>query len=265
MRWRSVGPARGGRSIDVGGSDAASERVLVRRHRRRRLEDHRRRQQLGGDDRRQDRHVRRSDRSRCASPTPTWSTSAAARRSSAATSSRATGIYKTTDGGKTWTHLPQLRDSQAIARIRLHPTNCDIVYAAVFGQVYNDHPERGVFKSTDGGQTFKKTLYRDEKTPAIDLSIDPTNPNVMFAGPLGSESAARGACRVAVPAAACSSPPTAATPGPRSRRTRACPSGLWGKVGVVGVAGGRQPRLRADRERKRRPLRLRRCAARPGS
>src|SRR5262245_59577991 len=67
------------------------------------------------------------------------------------------GLYKTTDGGKSWTHLPQLRDSQAIARIRLHPSNCDVVYAAVFGQVYNDHPDRGVFKSTDGGQTFRKT------------------------------------------------------------------------------------------------------------
>src|SRR5262245_45815539 len=79
------------------------------------------------------------------------------------------GVYKTTDGGKTWTHLPQLRETQAIARLRLHPTNCEIVYAAVFGQVYNDHPERGIFKSTDGGQTWRKTLYRDPKTPGVDI------------------------------------------------------------------------------------------------
>ena len=90
------------------------------------------------------------------------------------------GVYRTTDGGATWTHLG-LKDSQAVARLRIHPANCDTVYAAVLGPSYNDHTERGVFKSTDGGKTWKKTLYRNEKSGAVDLSMDPKNPNVLFA------------------------------------------------------------------------------------
>jgi photosystem II stability/assembly factor-like uncharacterized protein len=101
----------------------------------------------------------------------------------------------------------------------------------VFGQVYNDHPERGVFKSTDGGQTFRKTLYRDEKTAGVDISIDPKNPNVIYAG-LWEAFRSPWGCRAAALAAASSSPPTAGTPGRRSRRTPGLPEGLWGKVGV---------------------------------
>ena len=173
MRWRSVGPARGGRSIAVGGSDARPQRVLVRRHRRRRLEDHRRRHQLGADDRRQDHHLV----DRLARRLPVQSRRRLHRRrrdrSSAATSSRATASTRPTDGGKTWTHLPQLRDSQAIARLRVHPTNCDIVYAAVFGQVYNDHPQRGVFKSTDGGKTLasRRCSRREDRRRSTSRSI----------------------------------------------------------------------------------------------
>ena len=141
------------------------------------------------------------------------------------------GIYKTTDGGKTWTHLPQLRDSQAIARLRLHPTNCDVVFAAVFGQVYSDHPERGVFKSTDGGQTFKKTLYRDEKTPAIDLSIDPTNPNVMFAGLWEADRSPWGMSSGGPGSGLFKSTDGGDTWSEITKNT-GLPSGIWGKVGV---------------------------------
>jgi photosystem II stability/assembly factor-like uncharacterized protein len=141
------------------------------------------------------------------------------------------GIYKTTDGGKTWTHLPQLRESQAIARIRLHPSNCDMVYAAVFGQVYNDHSERGIFKSTDGGQTFRKTLYRDEKTPGVDISIDPQNPSVIFAGlweafrsPWGMSSGGPGSGLFKSTDGGETWTEITKNPG--------LPAGLWGKVGV---------------------------------
>ena len=210
---------------------APPERVLVRRHRRRRLEDHRRRHQLGADDRRQDHHLVDRLARRLPVATPTSSTSAAARREFRGNIIQGDGIYKTTDGGKTWTHLPQLRDSQAIARIRVHPTNCDIVYAAVFGQVYNDHPERGVFKSTDGGKTCKKTLYRDEKTPAVDLSIDPKNPNVMFAAlweanrsPWGMSSGGPGSGLFKSTDGGDTWTEITKNPG--------LPAGLWGKVGV---------------------------------
>ncbi len=90
------------------------------------------------------------------------------------------GVYKTTDGGKTWRHLG-LEETQAVARIRIHPTNPDIVYVAALGHPYGDNPERGVFKSTDGGNTWKKTLFVSEKAGAVDLIIDRNNPNVLYA------------------------------------------------------------------------------------
>jgi len=90
------------------------------------------------------------------------------------------GVYKTIDGGKTWRHLG-LEETQAIARIRIHPTNPDIVYVAALGHPYGDNPERGVFKSTDGGNTWKKTLFVSEKAGAVDLIIDRNNPKVLYA------------------------------------------------------------------------------------
>jgi len=90
------------------------------------------------------------------------------------------GVYKTTDGGKTWRHLG-LKETQAISRIRVHPTNPNIVYVAALGHVYGDNEERGVFRSKDGGNTWKKVLYVSEKAGAADLIIDRTNPNVLYA------------------------------------------------------------------------------------
>ncbi len=90
------------------------------------------------------------------------------------------GVYKTTDGGKTWRSLG-LKDTQAISRIRVHPTNPDIVYVAALGHPYGDNEERGVFRSTDGGNTWKKVLYVSPKAGAADLIIDRTNPKVLYA------------------------------------------------------------------------------------
>lgn len=90
------------------------------------------------------------------------------------------GVYKTTDGGKTWRHLG-LKETQAIARIRVHPTNPDIVYVAALGHPYGDNEERGVFRSTDGGITWKKVLYVSPKAGAADLIIDRTNPKILYA------------------------------------------------------------------------------------
>ncbi len=90
------------------------------------------------------------------------------------------GIYKSTDAGKTWTHVG-FRNADAISKIRIHPTNPDIVYAAVFGKYSVPSAERGVFKSTDGGKTWRRTLFRDDKTGAIDITIDRNNPNIIYA------------------------------------------------------------------------------------
>lgn len=90
------------------------------------------------------------------------------------------GVYKTTDGGKTWRHLG-LRETQAIARIRVHPTNPDIVYVAALGHPYGDNEERGVFRTTDGGNTWKRVLYVSPRTGAADLIIDRTNPKIIYA------------------------------------------------------------------------------------
>jgi photosystem II stability/assembly factor-like uncharacterized protein len=91
------------------------------------------------------------------------------------------GVYKTTDGGKTWTHVG-LEKTMAIGRIRIHPENADIVYVAALGDPYSATSDRGVFKSTNGGKTWDRVLFRDEKTGAVDLAMDPRTPDVLYAG-----------------------------------------------------------------------------------
>jgi len=90
------------------------------------------------------------------------------------------GIYKSVDAGKTWQHT-SLTDTQAISRIRIDPNNPDLVYVSAFGHPYAPNTERGVFRSTDGGKTWKRILYRDDHTAAIDLCLDPHNSKVIFA------------------------------------------------------------------------------------
>jgi photosystem II stability/assembly factor-like uncharacterized protein len=90
------------------------------------------------------------------------------------------GAYKSTDGGKTWTHIG-LTDTQVIAKIRVHPTNPDLVYVAAFGHHAAPNPDRGVFRSKDGGKTWEKILFRDDKTGGNELIIDPNNPQVIYA------------------------------------------------------------------------------------
>jgi len=90
------------------------------------------------------------------------------------------GIYKSSDAGRTWQHVG-LRESQAIGRMRVHPTNCDVVYAAVLGHPYGPNDERGVFRTTDGGRTWQRILFRNERTGAVDLVIDPNDANTLYA------------------------------------------------------------------------------------
>lgn len=90
------------------------------------------------------------------------------------------GIYKSTDAGKTWSHIG-FRTVDAISKIRIHPTNPQIVWAAVFGKYSVPSQERGVYKSTDGGATWKRVLFKDANSGAVDIAVDRTNPQVLYA------------------------------------------------------------------------------------
>jgi photosystem II stability/assembly factor-like uncharacterized protein len=140
------------------------------------------------------------------------------------------GVYKTSNAGSSWTHVG-LENTQSIGRIRVHPTNCDIAYAAVLGHTYGPHDDRGVFKTTDGGKTWTKVLYRDNKTGAVDLSMDPSNPEVLYAGlweanrtswALSSGGAGSGLFK--------------SSDGGKTwtelTKNSGLPTGIWGKVGV---------------------------------
>ncbi len=90
------------------------------------------------------------------------------------------GVYKSTDGGKTWTHLG-LADTRNIAKVRIHPQNPDLVYVAALGHAHGPNPERGVYRSRDGGKTWEQILFRSDKAGAIDLAMDPNNPRILYA------------------------------------------------------------------------------------
>ncbi|MGD8319498.1 MAG: glycosyl hydrolase [Gemmatimonadota bacterium] len=90
------------------------------------------------------------------------------------------GVYKSTDAGKTWTHMG-LAATQSIAKIRIRPDNCDVAWVAALGVHSMPSPQRGVFKTTDGGETWSRVLFKSDKAGAIDLALDPNNPDVMYA------------------------------------------------------------------------------------
>ncbi len=90
------------------------------------------------------------------------------------------GVFKTIDGGETWQHLG-LEKTEKISRLRLHPSDPNIAYVAALGTTWGENPERGVFKTVDGGKTWKKILFVDNKTGAADLAMDPKNPNKLIA------------------------------------------------------------------------------------
>ncbi|HYL93487.1 MAG TPA: glycosyl hydrolase, partial [Alphaproteobacteria bacterium] len=90
------------------------------------------------------------------------------------------GVYKSTDAGKTWT-FSGLRDTRAIGRIVVHPKNPDIALVAALGHPFGANAERGIFRTTDGGKTWNKVLFKDENTGGIDLAMDPSNANTIFA------------------------------------------------------------------------------------
>jgi photosystem II stability/assembly factor-like uncharacterized protein len=91
------------------------------------------------------------------------------------------GVYKSVDAGKTWKNIG-LKDAGEISRIQIHPKNPDLVYVAVLGNIFGPNDTRGIFRSKDGGATWQKVLFVSNKTGASDLSIDPVNPRILYAG-----------------------------------------------------------------------------------
>ncbi|MEI2619035.1 MAG: hypothetical protein V9F06_15600 [Thermomicrobiales bacterium] len=90
------------------------------------------------------------------------------------------GVYRSTDGGQTWRHVG-LPETQSISTIRVHPTDPDLVYVAAFGHVWGPNPERGVYRSRDGGSSWTQVLHTSDGAGAIDLAMDPNNPRVLYA------------------------------------------------------------------------------------
>jgi len=90
------------------------------------------------------------------------------------------GVYKSTDGGETWIHLG-LEETHHISQVRVHPTNPDIVYVGAYGHAFGPNPERGVYRTKDGGKTWGKVLFKSDKAGVIDLVMNPSNPDELFA------------------------------------------------------------------------------------
>jgi photosystem II stability/assembly factor-like uncharacterized protein len=152
------------------------------------------------------------------------------------------GVYKSTDAGRTWKNVG-LADTQAISRIRIHPTDPNIVYVSALGHPYGKNTERGVFRSKDGGATWDKILYRDDHSGAVDLVFDPHNPSVLYAAiwdvnrtPWGLTSGG--------PGSGLFKSTDAGDHWTEITRNPGLPSGVVGKIGVA-VSGGDSNRVYA--------------------
>ena len=141
------------------------------------------------------------------------------------------GVYRSVDAGRTWTHAG-LPESQSIGRIRVHPTNCDIVYAAVLGHAFGPNPERGVYRSQDGARTWQRVLGRDNESGAVDLSIDPSNPNTLYAGFWQVHRTSWGMFSGG-PGSGLFKSTDGGDTWTELSRNPGLPAGVWGKVGVA--------------------------------
>jgi photosystem II stability/assembly factor-like uncharacterized protein len=157
------------------------------------------------------------------------------------------GVYKTADAGKTWTHMG-LEKTQAISRIRVHPANPDVVYVAALGDPYAPNPDRGVFRSKDGGKAWERVLFRDEKTGAVDLVMDPKNPDVLYAA-MWEVFRTPHSLSSGGPGSGLFKTTDGGTTWTELTKNAGLPAPIWGKVGVA-VSGADSNRLFAIIEAK---------------
>ncbi len=150
--------------------------------------------------------------------------------------SRGDGVYKSTDAGRTWKQMG-LAETQNIGAVVVHPTNPDVVYVAAFGHVWGPNQERGLYRSTDGGENWERTLFVSDRAGALDIALDPTNPRILFVStweagrtPYSLNSGGPGSGLYRSTDAGDSWEPLNEKPG--------LPDGVLGKIGVAVAAGG---------------------------
>ena len=195
LAWRNLGPFRTGAwttaiAVPEAPLDVAPLHLLRRHAERRGLEDDEQRDDVRAGVRRPAVAVDRRDRGR-ARPTRTIVWVGTGEAYQARSSYSGDGVYKSIDAGKTWTNMG-LRESHHISRIVIHPKNPDIVYVAAMGHLYSPNAERGLFVTEDGGRTWKKSLYVDEKTGVIDARDEPPGPERALRGDVRADAQAVG-------------------------------------------------------------------------